>query len=80
MPINKNYFSISPSNDQPINSTGANLVTNGFSHRQGNPTIRISIPSVEKLLEVKTLRLKLLMIMLCLIVSQQILMMVMVLI
>lgn len=57
MPLNKKYFSISPSNDQPLTSSGVSKVANGFSHRQGNPTIRFSVPAVEMLLEVKTLRL-----------------------
>tara|TARA_R110001592_G_scaffold358285_2_gene662900 strand:- start:3299 stop:4804 length:1506 start_codon:yes stop_codon:yes gene_type:complete len=57
MPLNKKYFSITPNNDQPLTSSGANKVSNGFSHRQGNPTIRFSVPSVEMLLEAKSLRL-----------------------
>tara|TARA_R110001599_G_scaffold6754_4_gene33780 strand:+ start:1070 stop:2578 length:1509 start_codon:yes stop_codon:yes gene_type:complete len=57
MPLNKKYFSITPTNDQPLTSSGAHKVSNGFSHRQGNPTIRLSIPSVEMLLETKSLRL-----------------------
>ena len=57
MPFNKKYFSITPNNDQPLTSSGAHKVTNGFSHRQGNPTIRFSVPSVEMLLEAKSLRL-----------------------
>lgn len=57
MPIQKKYFSIPPANDQPLISAGDDSVTGGFSHRQGNPTIRFSIPAQDNLLEVNSLRL-----------------------
>lgn len=57
MPIQKKYFSIPPSNDQPLISAGDDSVSGGFSHRQGNPTIRFSVPAQDNLLEVNSLRL-----------------------
>ncbi len=57
MPVQKKYFSISPINDNPVISGGGNVITQGFSHRQGNPTVRFSIPAKEALLEVDSLRL-----------------------
>ena len=55
MPIEKNYFSISPINDNPLQSSGANGVAGGFSFKESNPIIKFSLPAVEKLLETKTL-------------------------
>lgn len=57
MPISKKYFSISPMNENPVVSGGGNSITQGFSHRQGNPTIRFSIPAKDMLLEADSLRL-----------------------
>ena len=55
MPIEKNYFQISPLNDNPLQSSGANGVAGGFSFKESNPIIKFSLPAVEKLLETKTL-------------------------
>jgi len=55
MPIEKNYFSISPINDNPLQSSGTNGVAGGFSFKESNPIIKFSLPAVEKLLETKTL-------------------------
>ena len=40
MPIEKNYFSISPLNDNPLQSTGTNGITGGFSFRESNPIVK----------------------------------------
>ena len=55
MPIEKNYFSISPLNDNPLQSSGTNGVAGGFSFKESNPIIKFSFPAVEKLLETRTL-------------------------
>ena len=39
MPIEKNYFQISPLNDNPLQSSGANGVAGGFSFKESNPII-----------------------------------------
>ncbi len=57
MPVQKKYFSISPMNENPVISGGGNAITQGFTHRQGNPTVRFSIPAKEMLLETDSLRL-----------------------
>ena len=57
MPVSKQYFSITPINNIPIQcDTATNTYTNGFRH-QGNPTIKFSIPSSERLLEINSLNL-----------------------
>jgi len=57
MPVSKQYFSISPINNIPIScDTATETYSNGFRH-QGNPTIKFSIPSSERLLEVSSLHL-----------------------
>ena len=55
MPIEKNYFSISPLNDNPLQSMGTNGITGGFSFRESNPIVKFSLPAVEKMLETSTL-------------------------
>jgi len=55
MPIEKNYFSISPLNDNPLQSSGTNGVAGGFSFKESNPIVKFSFPAVEKLLETRTL-------------------------
>ena len=57
MPIEKNYFSISPLNDNPLQSTGTNGITGGFTFKESNPIIKFSLPAVEKLLEVGSMTL-----------------------
>tara|TARA_R110002096_G_scaffold93586_4_gene210974 strand:- start:2207 stop:3763 length:1557 start_codon:yes stop_codon:yes gene_type:complete len=57
MPIEKNYFSISPLNDNPLQSQGTNGVRGGFSFKESNPIIKFSIPAVEKMLETTSLTL-----------------------
>jgi len=55
MPIRKDYFSISPLNDNPLTSSAANQVSGGFSFKESNPIVKFSLPAVEKLLEVNSL-------------------------
>ena len=57
MPVQKKYFSITPMNDNPVVTGGGQVITQGFSHKQGNPTVRFSVPATEMLLESKSLRL-----------------------
>ena len=54
MPTRKLNFSISPLNDNPVLSSGGTL-TNGFSHKNGFPTIKWSIPSQNVLLDTDSL-------------------------
>ena len=55
MPIEKNYFSISPLNDNPLQTAGTNGVEGGFSFKESNPIVKFSFPAIEKLLEVDSL-------------------------
>ncbi len=55
MPIEKNYFSISPLNDNPLQSAGTNGVEGGFSFKESNPIVKFSLPAIEKLLETQSL-------------------------
>ena len=57
MPVAKKAFSISPINENKPKQTGANTITGGFSFKQGQNTVRFSIPTSDRLLEVKSLRL-----------------------
>lgn len=57
MPIAKKAFSISPINENKVIQTGANTITGGFSHKNGNSVVRFSIPTSSRLLDVSTLRL-----------------------
>jgi hypothetical protein len=57
MPVLKKHFSISPLNDNPMNILAASVISGGFSHRDGFPTIRFSLPSQMALLETSTLHL-----------------------
>ena len=60
MPIIKKPFSLSPLNDNPVvcsNSTDDIVITGGFSHKQGFPTIKFSIPPQPSMLEVASLKL-----------------------
>jgi hypothetical protein len=60
MPIIKKPFSLSPLNDNPAVLTGnadTISVSGGFSHRQGFPTIKFSIPPQPSMLEMSSLRL-----------------------
>ena len=57
MPVLKKHFSISPLNDNPMNIIGGSVISGGFSHRDGFPTIRFSLPSQMALLETSTLHL-----------------------
>jgi len=54
MPTKKLNFSLSPINDNPITST-ANVITQGYTHKNGFPTIKFSIPAQEVLLDVNNL-------------------------
>ena len=57
MPVLKKHFSISPLNDNPLNIVGGSVISGGFSHRDGFPTLRFSIPSQVALLETSHLHL-----------------------
>jgi len=57
MPVSKKAFSISPINENRVRQTGANTVEGGFSFKQGANTVRFSIPTSDRLLDVKSLRL-----------------------
>ena len=59
MPVEKNYFSISPLNDNPLQSSGSNGVSGGFSFKESNPIVKFSLPAIEKLLETGSLVLSL---------------------
>ena len=56
MPIMKKHFSLSPLNDVPVVMSGTSI-TGGFSHKDGFPTIRFSIPAQSNLLETTSLKL-----------------------
>tara|TARA_R110001632_G_scaffold58684_2_gene142750 strand:- start:7989 stop:9488 length:1500 start_codon:yes stop_codon:yes gene_type:complete len=56
MPSKKLNFSVSPINDNPTVVSGTTVI-NGFSHKNGFPTIKFSIPSQDMLLDTKSLRL-----------------------
>jgi len=56
MPLLKKHFSLSPLNDSPV-IVNNNIVQGGFSHKDGFPTIRFSLPAQNVLLETSTLRL-----------------------
>ena len=56
MPLLKKHFSLSPLNDSPVVVSG-NVVQGGFSHKDGFPTIRFSLPAQNTLLETSTLKL-----------------------
>ncbi len=61
MPIIKKHFSLSPTNDNPVvlSVSGADDMTlsGGFSHKQGFPTIKFSIPPQPSMLEMSSLKL-----------------------
>lgn len=56
MPSKKINFSLSPINDNPTNVV-ANNITDGYSHKNGFPTMKFSIPAQDVLLDVSTLKL-----------------------
>ncbi len=56
MPIMKKHFSLSPLNDVPVVMNGTSI-TGGFSHKDGFPTVRFSIPAQNNLLETTSLKL-----------------------
>ena len=56
MPSKKLNFSLAPINDNPVNLTGGKLV-DGYSHKNGFPTMKFSIPAQDVLLDVSTLKL-----------------------
>lgn len=56
MPSKKLNFSLAPINDNPTSGTGSTTsVDNGFSHKNGFPTIKFSIPAQDVLLDVNNL-------------------------
>lgn len=54
MPTKKLNFSLAPINDNPTNVSGADI-TDGYSHKNGFPTIKFSIPAQDVLLDVSNL-------------------------
>lgn len=54
MPVKKLNFSISPLNDNPATVQGATIV-NGFSHKNGFPTVKFTIPAQDVLLDTQSL-------------------------
>ena len=54
MPTKKLNFSLAPINDNPTNVDGGNI-TDGYSHKNGFPTIKFSIPAQDVLLDVSNL-------------------------
>ncbi len=60
MPIIKKPFTLAPLNDNPVVLTGNGdnmTVSGGFSHKQGFPTVKFSIPPQPTMLEISTLKL-----------------------
>ena len=58
MPIIKKPFTLSPLNDNPCVLSGDGLsVSGGFSHKQGFPTIKFSMPPQPLMLEMGSLKL-----------------------
>jgi hypothetical protein len=57
MPLMKKHFSLSPLNDVPVVVSAAGQITGGFSHADGFPTIRFSLPAQNTLLETTSLHL-----------------------
>jgi len=57
MPLIKKHFSLAPQNDNPVVISGADAISGGFSHKDGQPTIKFSVPSQPALLETDTLHL-----------------------
>ena len=54
MPSKKLNFSLSPVNDNPTSVSGATFI-NGFTHKNGFPTIKFSIPAQNVMLDTKSL-------------------------
>lgn len=57
MPVKKLNFSFAPINDNPVSLDGSGNIANGFSHKNGFPTIKFSIPAQDVLLDVTQLHL-----------------------
>ena len=60
MPIIKKPFSLAPLNDNPVVMTASGddlVITGGFTHKGGFPTLKYSIPPQPSLLEMSSLRL-----------------------
>ncbi len=55
MPVKKLNFSISPLNDNPVSADVNGVFTNGFSHKNGFPTIKFTLPSQDVLLDTQHL-------------------------
>tara|TARA_R110002153_G_scaffold274315_1_gene448474 strand:- start:15601 stop:17142 length:1542 start_codon:yes stop_codon:yes gene_type:complete len=55
MPTKKLNFSLSPINDNPVSVSAANAITQGYTHKNGFPTIKFSIPAQDVLLDVGNL-------------------------
>jgi hypothetical protein len=54
MPSKKLNFSLSPVNDNPTSVSGGSFI-NGFTHKNGFPTIKFSIPAQNVMLDTKNL-------------------------
>lgn len=55
MPTKKLNFSLAPINDNPTNVSGGTTIIDGYSHKNGFPTIKFSIPAQDVLLDVSNL-------------------------
>jgi len=55
MPVKKLNFSFAPINDNPVSVDASSKFKNGFSHKNGFPTIKFSIPAQDILLDVGNL-------------------------
>ena len=55
MPVKKLNFSFAPINDNPVSLDSGGKFQNGFSHKNGFPTIKFSIPAQDVLLDVGNL-------------------------
>ena len=56
MPIIKKPFTLSPLNDNPVVLASDFTVSGGFSHKDGFPTVKFSVPPQPAFLETSTLR------------------------
>ncbi len=55
MPSKKLNFSLSPLNDNPVSVAANNAISQGYTHKNGFPTIKFSIPAQDVLLDVGNL-------------------------
>tara|TARA_R110002073_G_scaffold88504_2_gene210021 strand:- start:2602 stop:4122 length:1521 start_codon:yes stop_codon:yes gene_type:complete len=57
MPVTKKHFTLSPLNDNPVNISAGGVISGGFTHKDGYPTLKWSIPSQNAWLETSSLHL-----------------------